>query len=150
MTGPCKGKIPIDVKLEVDNKQIPCQGYVHVKGYARANVTHLDLEGFNIQGLERGSPGVAIGRGDHITIILMNEAIIGGIKTKKIRIAGLNLLKKGEKMGIWMGVKEGGLYVGFKKEGVKRLEEIAKMLQPELFTDMSIRLNNLKEITEDT
>ena len=134
MTGPCKGKVPINVVFKVDGKEIGCQAYIHVKGYARANVTHLDLEGFEIKGLEEGSPGVAIGRGDHITIILSKEITINGVKSKKLRIYGLNILGKGEKMGIWLGVKEGGLYIGFKKEGVKKLEAIAKKLQPELFS----------------
>lgn len=134
MTGPCRGKVPINIVFQIDGRKIDCQAYIHVKGYARANVTHLDLEGFKIEGLENGSPGVAIGRGDHITIITSREIKINGIKSKKLRIYGLNLLKKGEKMGIWLGVKEGGLYIGFKKEGIKRLEEIARKLQPDLFS----------------
>jgi len=145
MTGPCYGKIPINITFLVDNKDIPCEAYIHVKGYARANVTHLDLEGFEIEGLEDGSPSVIIGGDDGFTIILMKEAKLAGIKTKKMKILGLKLLEKGKRSGAWVGVKEGGLYIGFKKEVLKRLEEIARKLQPDLFEKDMKKLDELTE-----
>jgi hypothetical protein len=35
-------------------------------------------------------------------------------------------LKKGEKTRTWVGGKEGGIYIGFKKEQIEKLEKIAR------------------------
>ena len=52
MTNPAEGKLPLDAQVylneeELDNAQV----YVHLKGYARATVTHLDIEHPDLTGL---------------------------------------------------------------------------------------------------
>jgi len=45
MTGPGEGKLLLkNAKVYLDNKEIPAEVYIHVKGYSLARVTHLDIE----------------------------------------------------------------------------------------------------------
>jgi len=76
MTGPGEGKILLkNVKV-----------YIHLKGYSRAAITHIDIE----------HP-------------LINE-----------------IIKPGETS--YVGSKEGGVFIGLKKEMLARAERIAKEL----------------------
>ncbi len=138
MTGPAEGKIPINVELIVGDRRIPCDAYIHVKGYARAMVTHLDLEGFDVCFPQPRIPAVVIGKKNSIVIILLRDAVIGGVRTRKIRIVGLSLLDEGEKSGAYVGAKELGVYIGFRREVVRRLEDIARKLRPDLFASRDI------------
>lgn len=133
MTGPCKGKVPIKIHFFLNSTEIPCDAYIHVKGYADANITHLDIEGFNVDSVKDKIPAVVIGGLNEITIILLEKISIGNRKSKKLKIKGLDLLAKGKKSGAYVGIKKGGIYIGFRKEIIRKLEEIAKSIEPDLF-----------------
>ena len=102
MTGPAEGKIPIKIDFFFEGRKIPCDAYIHVKGYSRARVTHLDLEGFNASADQERMPGVVIGGKEGITIILMKNIHIAGQRGRKLRIRGLNILQRGEKSGVYI------------------------------------------------
>jgi len=134
MTGPGEGKIEIGIKLFIDGRNIPCTAYIHVRGYSRATVTHLDLEGFTAKSNESRVPAVVVGGINEVTVILMRDIEIDGISGRKLKIKGISLLSKGKKSGAYVGIKEGGIYIGFRKEIIEKLEEIARKLRPDLFS----------------
>ncbi len=142
MTGPAYGKIKIPSKVYLvglKTVEINADVYIHVKGYALARVTHLDIELDGIENLVKGNGEFLTVEGitNGISIVFPNFRQIGIHKVKKMNILSdvlRNLLKPGEKTRCWVGSKLGGIYIGFKKEYINKLEEIAKKLQPELFT----------------
>jgi len=133
MTGPAPGKIPIDVSMEIHGKKVNVKAYIHVKGFSRAMVTHLDIEEINIRNNEEGYYVILIGT-DHGFLVITKRSIeINGVRTNKLYIRGLKLLRRGERTSAWLGFKEKGFYLGFKKDVLRRLEEIAKQLAPKYF-----------------
>ncbi|MCR8433822.1 MAG: hypothetical protein NDP24_06305 [Crenarchaeota archaeon] len=130
MTGPGAGKIRMDAMVFLENDQVACNVYVHLKGYSRAKVTHLDVEGFNISAKRRLVPSVIVGGPNGITIIPSEPIIVEGRHIRKIKIIGLKILNAGEKSGAYLGIKDGGFFVGLKRELMEKLEEIAKGSMP--------------------
>jgi hypothetical protein len=136
------GKIGIDAEVylvfqEEKLKVKEASVYVHVKGYMRARVTHVDVENRALgKIIHRGrgnmleitgvQGGIAI-RPKHVT-----EMDLGG---SKILVDSLELLhpilnkvlKRGESTVTWVGRKYDGIYVGFKKPEIEKLERIIKM-----------------------
>jgi len=98
--------------------------YIHVKGYSLARVTHLDIEHPK---LNKHIPP----RGGRFMPVL---GVRGGLKvvvSKDVRVEVYSpLLNKvmppGSRTFTWVGGKYGGAYIGFKREEVRKLEEIAK------------------------
>lgn len=130
MTGPGEGKIKLQAKvyLAFDGEEELLDGaevYVHVKGYSLARVTHLDIEHPSLNAIIAPSSGR----------YLLIKGLDGGIAIhfKKARIKVLNdevnaVLKNREWTVTWVGGKVGGVYVGFKREHVRRLEGLAREL----------------------
>lgn len=139
MTGPIEGKLEIDADvyfLSKDGKEKleDVSVYVHLKGYARARVTHLDIEGGVVKKL------IYRGRGNFLDI----RGVAGGIviqakMEREIDIAGkalkvwglevvnsdLNtILAAGETTRTWVGRKYDGLYIGFRKNEILKLENM--------------------------
>ncbi len=137
MTGPTAGKFPLkaEVFLLVDGKRKKVESakvYAHLRGYARARVTHLDIEERILGKL------IHRGRGNFLDI----KGVKGGISIrpkvereneldgKKMRIKGLlllnpllnQILEPGETTRTWVGRKFDGIYIGFRKGEVLKLE----------------------------
>jgi len=135
------GKIRIDAevylvsqeeKLKVSDASV----YIHVKGYMRARVTHLDVENRALGKI------IHRGRGNMLEI----TGVHGGIEIKpkhhtevdlsgvRIAVSGLKLLHPilnkvlnvSESTVTWVGRKYDGIYVGFKKPEIEKLEHIVK------------------------
>jgi len=133
MTGFAKGKILLPAKVFLDQEKIEASVFIHVKGYALARVTHLDVEGKALD-FKSGSKGM----------FCTLKGLEGGIEIEfgnfgigKIIIISdlLNLvLKPKEKTRAFLGFKEGGIFIGFRKKYIERLERIAKEVEPELFS----------------
>jgi len=124
MTGPAYGKLKLEgAKIFVGTKEIEGEVYIHVKGFALARVTHLDIEAKELEKFING-------KGEFLSIRGLKDGIeIKTSKGWKIKIFHklLNkVLEKGEGTRTWVGKKEGGIYIGFRKEQVRRLEKIAK------------------------
>ncbi len=125
MTGPAYGKLPLKgARIFINNREIKGEVYIHVKGYALARVTHLDIEASELNEVYKPSGGG----------FLSIYGIEGGIKIKIREGLYVTILHKllnrvlapGEKTRTWVGGKEGGIYIGFRKSEVKKLEEIAR------------------------
>lgn len=124
MTGPAEGKIPLSANVFLAGKRIAAIVYIHLKGYALARVTHLDIE----------SPKLNLGlgkerKGDFFSIHGIDE----GIQIPQLDLIVScprlsHVLNVGYKTRAWVGQKEDGIYIGFKKEHIIKLEKIAKTL----------------------
>jgi len=133
LTGPAPGKIAVRSLVELEKvgstvKVEPCEVYVHIKGYSRARVTHVDLESPLLEGLTKGRRGI------YVTIYGLKDGFIvkpmNGRAFKSIRVKweGPKILKAGEVSVAFMGGKQGGVYLGFKRKVIKVLEGYAKKL----------------------
>jgi len=140
MTGPAAGKFPLkaevfllsgDKKKKVEDAVV----YIHLRGYARARVTHLDIEHRALGKL------IHRGMGNFLDI----EGIKGGIiiqpkverqielHGKEIAVQGLavlspllnEVLKEGETTRTWVGRKFDGIYIGFRRNEIAKLEGLA-------------------------
>jgi len=121
MTGPGEGKLKIKANVFLEGKKIDAIVYVHMKGYSMATVTHLDIESpsLNLMG----------GKGYFHQIVGIDE----GIEIPKLGVmisASIlsDVLGSGEKTRTWIGQKEDGIYIGFKKSEMLKLEKISKAL----------------------
>ena len=140
MTGSIKGKLKIDANVyflskDGEVKLEDVSVYVHVKGYARARVTHLDIEDGVVKKL------IYRGRGNFLDI----RGVVGGIivqakMERELEVAGKSLkvwglevvnsdlntiLAVGETTRTWVGRKYDGVYIGFRKNEVLKLEKMA-------------------------
>jgi hypothetical protein len=140
MTGEAKGKLRLNAKtyLLAEKEKIKLNAivYIHLKGYALARVTHLDIEQDildNIIPPKRGHFLSIHGIKNGIEIKLENKKEIA-YKNKKISVVGIKIvhpylakvLNQKEKTRTWVGGKFGGIYIGFRKEQIEKLEAIAK------------------------
>ena len=135
MTGPAPGKIPLrkakvyiktpSGKTLLDNAEV----YIHLKGYSRARVTHIDIEHPKLN-------EIIPPRGGGFHRILWHPR---GIEVNLSRLLpGLSiivedevlakLLKPMEKSWCYVGGKQGGVFIGLKKHLIERLENLAKEL----------------------
>jgi hypothetical protein len=116
MTGPAEGKIPIEANVFLMGKKIDADVYVHLKGFALAKVTHLDIESEELN--------IMKGKGDFLTVVGIDNGL--EIPSLKIRIISkrLKVLKSGERTRTWVGQKIDGIYIGFRKEQIRALEKI--------------------------
>ncbi len=137
--GPGKIKINADVYLVLQEGRIKVDDaavYIHVRGYMRARVTHIDIEDRIFGKI------VHRGRGNMLEI----TGIEGGIKVKpkspremningsKTVVYGLEVhhpllnevLEIGESTVTWVGRKYDGIYIGFKEAQMKKLEQVAE------------------------
>ncbi len=138
MTGPGPGKIRLraSVVLELNGRSLTFRGssdvdvYLHVKGWSRAPVTHIDIEREGIEELILGGPG----RGVYgivkplnfgfrfvpfrarfvITVMGPEDPILSKVFTGSL-----------PPYPGYLGAKRGGVYVGFKKSIILLLEKAA-------------------------
>jgi len=108
--------------------------YIHLKGFALARVTHLDIEHDILDNI------VPPKRGEFLSIHGIKSGIEIKVekhvefRKKKISVNGIEILhpyltkvlKQDEKTRTWVGGKFGGIYIGFRKNEIEKLEKIAK------------------------
>ena len=98
--------------------------YIHMKGYSFARVTHLDIEH------EALNEWIAPDRGGFYSIYGIEE----GLRIKVAEDSAIEIhhpllnqvMKPDEKTRTWVGGKEGGIYIGFKKREIEKLEDVLK------------------------
>ena len=142
MSGPAYRKLKlknVKVYLQTKNKKFLLKNptvYIHMKGYALARVTHLDIEHETLEKIILPKKGEflslhGIENGIEIVLEKVKEIELkrGKMEVEKIEILHpllTKVLEKNVKTRTWVGGKFGGIYIGFKKEQIKKLEEIAK------------------------
>ncbi len=142
MTGPAEGKLLLkNANVELLTNQgkiglIDAEVYIHVKGYSLARVTHLDIEHpilDNIIPPKRGKYLKIMGIKNGLRIELDNGKTIK-LDDKSLTIYAIKILHpylnevmgKYESIVTWVGGKFGGIYIGFRKKQINKLEEIAE------------------------
>ncbi|MGC9200978.1 MAG: transferase [Candidatus Aenigmatarchaeota archaeon] len=124
MSGPGEGKLLLEnAKVFIDNKEIKADVYIHVKGFSLARVTHLDIESEELNKILRPKEG------GFFSIHGIEDGIEIKFEKHKVKVIHEYLkevLSKNEKTRTWVGGKEGGIYIGFKKEQIVKLEKIAR------------------------
>jgi len=119
-------------KLKVTKASV----YIHVKGYMRARVTHLDVENRVLGKI------IHRGRGNMLEINGIQDGIqikpkhpteidLDGTRTVVQSLELLHpilnkVLKTGDSTVTWVGRKYDGIYVGFKKLEIEKLENMVK------------------------
>lgn len=141
MTGPAEGKLELDSKIfllanEGEIRLGDVFVCIHLKGFSRARVTHLDIEHNILDNLippKSGSLHDIGGIEGGIEICLRGKKEIVYQRKKiepfKLRIFSsvLNeVLKPGQRTRTWVGGKFGGIYIGFRKTEVEKLEKVAE------------------------
>ncbi len=128
MTGPGPGKLLLEgakvfIIRDGDAEELEAKVYIHVKGYSLARVTHLDIESLKLNEFYPNKGG------DFLPIIGIENGLEIRMRRFKIRVLHplLNLvLGVGKYTRTWVGGKEGGIYIGFRKEEVRKLEKLSK------------------------
>lgn len=130
MTAPTAGKLPLEAQVYLNDVELAdAQVCIHLKGFARATVTHLDIEHPSLSGLippKKRTFSWIIGIEDGVVIRTEQNDTI------KVISPPLNLvLEKGAKTKTCVGGKPTGLFIGFRKRELDRLERIAEELVSE-------------------
>ena len=130
MPGSAEGKLPLDAQVYLNEAELDdAQVYVHLKGYARATVTHLDIEHPELAKL------ILPKTRTFLWIIGIENGILVRTEqndTVKILQPLLNrVLQRGEKTKTCVGGKFDGIFIGFRKRELSKLEKIAENLLSE-------------------
>jgi hypothetical protein len=127
MTGPTAGKLPIEAQVYLNDAELEdAQVFVHLKGFARATVTHLDIE----------HPSLVTVIPPKVRTFLWIVGVENGIlirtekgDTVKVICPLLNqVLPQGEKTKTCVGGKFKGWFIGFRKREMLKLEALAANL----------------------
>ena len=124
MTGPGEGKLPLDAKVCLNAEELAnVRVYIHLKGYSRATVTHLDIEHPKLNSIippKAKTFSWIVGIENGILIITSKED-----KVQILHPLLNKVLQRGEKTRTLVGGKFGGIFIGFRKREISKLEEIA-------------------------
>lgn len=134
MTGPGPGKTPVkDARIILVSAEGPrmldAEVYIHLKGYSRARVTHLDIEhpALNEFFPPRTSFYARV-RGMVDGFVADLSRYLKGVYVEVSSRTLRRLVRPGETTVAYVGGKEGGIFLGFRKQYVQRLEELAARL----------------------
>jgi hypothetical protein len=131
------GKFRLDASaiLMPDERKIDAEVYIHLKGYARARVSHLDVEKMGLgKVIRRGRGNFLEIRGveNGLEIVLREKRqIILDEKEFSVSsiVVGCSLLneviEKEKSTRAWIGRKYDGIYIGFRRAELERLEKLA-------------------------
>jgi hypothetical protein len=131
------GKLRLDAYtiLMPCEKKVDAKVYIHLKGYARARVSHLDVEKLGLGKIIRRGRGNFLeirGVENGLEVVLREECpiILDGeeftVSTIVIDSPLFNrIVEKGESTRAWVGRKYDGIYIGFRKAEMKKLEKLA-------------------------
>ena len=139
MTGPGEGKIPIKAAVALSymsrRKYFDCKVYLHVKGYSLARVTHVDVESPILNEIlkPRESLYVPFKVVDNEVIVYFRKVFY----VKSLKAFANSLIIENEDLAkmlregpfkTYVGGKVGGIFLGFHKEVIRRLEDFASKL----------------------
>ncbi|MEM1508330.1 MAG: hypothetical protein QXY49_02190 [Thermofilaceae archaeon] len=139
MTGPGEGKIPLKSRVFLvsgrSRVELYCSVYLHVKGYSMARVTHVDVEADQLNELLLpGDSAYAIvyTTGEELRIKFQEGRSLRStskqVSEVSIKCMELVSVLAPVRSIAYIGGKEGGIFIGFKREFVRKLEELAVKL----------------------
>jgi len=134
-------EIPGKVRLDASTVLMPCERkidaevYVHLKGYARARVSHMDVEKMGLgKVIHRGRGNFleirGLEKGLEVVLRENRKIILNGEEFTVSSILVINpllnkILERGNSTRAWVGRKYDGIYIGFKKAEMQKLEKMA-------------------------
>lgn len=130
MTGPGEGKIPLDAKVYLSWRRVECDVYLHVRGYSLARVTHLDVESgvLNEAIPPRASTYATAYTAAGSLRLRFREPLkfsFGPVRELVIECSVLCEALGAMRDVVFVGGKEGGIFLGFRREQIGKLEELA-------------------------
>jgi len=137
MTKEIYGKFRLDAStiLMPCEKKIDAEVYIHLKGYARARVSHLDIEKMGLgKVIRRGRGNFLEARGveNGLEVVLREkrQIILDGeefaVSSVVVTSPLLNeIIEKEKSTRAWIGRKYDGIYIGFRKTELDKLEKFA-------------------------
>jgi len=137
LTGPGIGKILLDTKIFIGNKrklvEIEGEIYLHLKGYSLARITHLDIESPILNKIippKKHIYGI-LQVDDIFKVHLRNKFYIEDLELVVDRIVLkcselVSILRPVLREWVYVGGKWGGIFIGFKKREILKLEEFGK------------------------
>lgn len=109
--------------------------YIHVKGYARARVTHLDIEKMGLGKVIRRGRGnfleiIGVENGLEVVLREKRQIILDGKESEVSSIVIVSplfnqIVERDKSTMAWVGRKYDGIYIGFRKAELEKLEKIA-------------------------
>jgi len=134
-------KIHGKFRLKASTILMPCESkidarvYVHLKGYARARVTHLDIEKIGLgKVIRRGRGNFLEIRGvDNGLEVVLREKCRLALDAEDVTVSSIivtcsvlnGLIEKDTSTHAWVGRKYDGIYIGFRRLELKKLEKLA-------------------------
>jgi len=137
MTKKVHGKFRFDAStiLMPCGRKIDAEVYIHLKGYARARVSHIDIEKMGLgKVIRRGRGNFLEIRGveNGLEVVLREERqiVLDGeevaVSSIVITCPLLNeIIEKEKSTRAWIGRKYDGIYIGFRRAELERLEKLA-------------------------
>ena len=131
------GKFRLDAStiLTPCEREIDAKVYIHLKGYARARVSHLDVEKMGLGKVIRR------GRGNFLEIrgvekgleIVLREKLQITLNGEEVAVSSIiiacpllnEVVEKKKSTRAWVGRKYDGIYIGFRKAELDKLEKLA-------------------------
>jgi len=109
--------------------------YIHLKGYARARVSHMDIEKVGLgRVIRRGRGNFLEIRGveNGLEVVLREERQIV-LDGEEVAVSSIlvnspllnEIIEKGKSTRAWIGRKYDGIYIGFRRAELERLEKLA-------------------------
>ena len=130
------GKIRLDAStfLMPCGKKIDADIYIHLKGYARARVSHLDVEKIGLGKIIRRGRGNFLevkGVEKGLEVVLREDCKIV-LDGKEFTVSSIiianplfnKIIGEEKSTRAWIGRKYDGIYVGFRKAELERLEKL--------------------------
>ncbi|ARM75182.1 transferase [Acidianus manzaensis] len=115
------GKIPLEGEVYLDGEKVDARLFLHVKGYNRARVTHVDIEGEKIKGLIKPRHSV------YPLVNWKNNSVEIDIGEHKLKVI-IPSLPLDFSSNLYVGGKGKGLFIGFHKEQLRVLEDVARKI----------------------
>jgi len=116
----------------VGNRELSCDVYLHVKGYSRARVTHVDVEcGELNEVVPPGAHAYATAytrRGELRVRFREPLKAFGRVRELAILCPELAAALAPMRDVVYVGGKEGGIFIGFRREQIRKLEAFASSL----------------------
>jgi hypothetical protein len=132
-----RGKLRLEASafLMPCERKIDAEVYIHLKGYARARVSHLDVEKMGLgRVIHRGRGNFLEVRGvdEGLEVVLREkrQIVLDGeefaVTSVIVACPFFNEIVEEEKSTrAWVGRKYDGIYIGFRKAELERLERLA-------------------------
>jgi len=133
VAGPSPGKIPLEAIVELISgsrkEQIDAEVYLHIKGWSRALVTHIDVESPKLNSIitepRQGFYARCIYKPSTLFIIAL-QAIRPCVIRIQENMVFPRVFRSSGMTWCYIGGKDGGIYVGLRKEFIERFEDVAR------------------------